>query len=96
VKVALLLMAAGTVFGQTGIVEGRVVNGATGDPVRRALVSVLRPDQTYTVETNSSGAFRVDGVTAGPFTLAVSRAGFCRPGDGNWRSATRRESRASW
>jgi hypothetical protein len=80
VKIALLLMSAAAGFGQTGVIEGRVVNAATGDPVRRASVSVRRPGQVYTVETNSSGGFRVDGLTAGAFTLSVSRAGYLPAG----------------
>lgn len=79
-KIALLLMAALGAFGQTGIVEGRVVNGVTGDPVRRAAVSMRRPGQIYTVETNSNGTFRVDGLTAGPFLLSVSRDGYLPAG----------------
>ena len=54
--------------------------GATGDPVRRAAVSVRRLGQVYTVETNASGQFRVDGLSAGTLTLAVSRAGFLPSG----------------
>jgi hypothetical protein len=80
VTLALLILAAAGASAQTGVVEGRVVNGATGDSVRRAAVSVRRPGEIYTVETNSSGAFRVDGLTAGPFTLSVSRAGYLPAG----------------
>jgi hypothetical protein len=79
-KLALLLIAAVAVTAQTGTVEGRVVNGASGEPVRRASVSVRRPGQVFTVESNSNGAFRVDGLAAGEYTMSVLRTGYVPSG----------------
>jgi hypothetical protein len=74
-------MSVWTAAAQTSVVEGRVVSTVGNDPVRRATVNVRRPGQTLTVETNSNGAFRVDGLVSATYTISVQKNGFL-PGGG--------------
>jgi hypothetical protein len=53
---------------------GRVLDAATGKPVGQALVSVSGVRRA--VPTDSTGAFRIEGVREGRHTLSVSRLGY--------------------
>lgn len=60
-------------------IAGRVVNATTGDPVRRATVSVLSQEQSSVVAsvlTDADGNFAVPGLAAGKYPLTASRRGF--------------------
>lgn len=61
----------------TGAVSGRVVD-PQGAVIRQAKVSVkdLGTEVTRTAETASDGAFRVDGLEAGDYEVAVAASGF--------------------
>jgi hypothetical protein len=67
-------------------VSGQVINAVTGDPIRKAAVSLIRADSSiagrqalasaYQAATDASGKFAITGVTAGKYRLLVSRSGF--------------------
>jgi protocatechuate 3,4-dioxygenase beta subunit len=65
--------------------SGQVVNTATGEPVRRALVVLHRIDSsraatniqsTHSVTTDTAGRFAMEGVAPGKYRLSASRNGF--------------------
>ena len=61
-------------------ISGTVINSASGEPVRRATVSVLSEEaggQTVeSVETDNDGRFALDGLPAAKFPLTASKRGF--------------------
>jgi hypothetical protein len=79
-RAVLIVAIAGAAFAQTVTVEGRVVNGLTGEAVRKATVTFRGAGASHTVETNSSGAFRVDGLASGGYIISAQRTGFL-PGE---------------
>jgi protocatechuate 3,4-dioxygenase beta subunit len=66
------------------IVEGMVVNGATGEPLRRAVVNIRRTDvarnytgQTvFSAATDSEGKYLFADVEPGTYLLVAERSGF--------------------
>jgi hypothetical protein len=63
-------------------VEGRVVNTVTGDPIRRASISMIRserapgetgPPTSYSTQSNSSGQFTMKDIEPGKYLLTVTR-----------------------
>jgi len=60
-------------------IAGTVVNAASGEPVRRATVSVQDEESRQiveSVETDSEGRFSLDGLSAGKYPLTASKRGF--------------------
>jgi hypothetical protein len=74
------------------IVEGTVVNGATGEPLKKAHVTLRRADNTqlnpapYGVTTDASGHFVLDDVDPGKYRLAADRNGFVNSSYGEKRN----------
>ncbi len=78
--------ASGQDTGKLGSVEGRVVNSATGEGIRRADVVMrgnagaargARAEQTTrAASTDAEGKFRFEGVEAGTYFLIVQKQGF--------------------
>lgn len=74
-RALLLFFAAGYAFGQsagTGVIGGVVVDNASGDPVRKAIVTVTwhgEPQSWATTRTGSDGRFRVEGLPAGNYDV---------------------------
>ena len=72
-----------------GSVAGRVVNGVTGEPLRRVNLT-LRPaspavagvtmqfPQLYSAASGDEGKFRIENLPAGQYQLTAERAGFVR------------------
>src|SRR5271155_2245274 len=63
-------------------VEGMVVNSATGEPVKKARVTLapIAPrTAAYAATTDASGHFLIDEVDAGRFSLIASRSGYTQP-----------------
>lgn len=63
-------------------VEGTVVNSATGDPIRKARVTLAPVDEgadPYATTTDAKGHFLIDEVDAGRYRLAASRNGYTEP-----------------
>ena len=92
-KVAAILFTlaflAGTVRAQTpaakpGSIEGVVGNSATGEPVKKAVVTLegraaavnMAPLSHTTAITDASGHFHFDRVTPGSYDISVDRDGF--------------------
>jgi protocatechuate 3,4-dioxygenase beta subunit len=80
-----LALAAQTKPDDACSVSGQVSNAATGEPVRRALVSLRRVDispgvttiqVTQTATTDAAGQFAITGVAPGKYRLAAERNGF--------------------
>ena len=80
-----LALAAQTKTDDPCAVSGQVSNAATGEPVRRALVSLRRIDMspgvtniqvTNTVTTDAAGRFAIAGIAPGKYRLSAERSGF--------------------
>ncbi len=75
---SVLFLANLAIFGQTGSISGTVVD-ATGSVIPNASVEVKgEGGQTFNVVTNSSGNYRVSGVSAGLYTVTATLEGFSR------------------
>ena len=62
----------------TAAIRGRVVNSATGDPVRNARVSVTGEHELPALLTDRDGRFAFERLPAGDFILAASKAGYAK------------------
>jgi len=62
--------------------QGTVLNGATGEPLRKAAVSLRttgrRPGSRLSAVTDDGGRFRIDNVEPGLYRLQAERNGFVR------------------
>lgn len=76
-----LALVCATVFAQptgTGVIAGTVVDDASGEPVRKAIVTVTwhgTPRSWATARTDASGKFRFDGLPAGSYDLRANKNG---------------------
>lgn len=68
-----------------GSVEGSVLNALTGEPLRKAMVTLRRAESRpsapggprfYTAMTDSAGRFHIPNVAPGKYRLAATRNGF--------------------
>jgi hypothetical protein len=67
-------------------VDGMVVNSATGEPIRRATISLRRTEASrdktaqgsYTVSTDAEGKFLFAGIEPGAYSLVATRNGFAQ------------------
>ena len=79
--VLMALISAGLSFGQavgSGVVSGVVIDTASGDPVRKAIVTITwqgTPRSWATTRTDSDGAFRFERLPAGKYDLRAMKAG---------------------
>ena len=77
---ALLLPSTSGALAQTSYsIAGRLVNSATGEPVRRATIAVLSEETNHLVSsalTDGEGNFKISGLAAGKYPLTASRRGF--------------------
>jgi 5-hydroxyisourate hydrolase-like protein (transthyretin family) len=81
-----LALAAQTKPDDSCAIAGQVSNASTGEPVRRALVSLRRIDGspgvvmniqvTQTATTDVTGRFALAGIAPGKYRLAAERSGF--------------------
>ena len=63
-------------------IEGTVLNSATGEPVKKARVTLAPAGEHMDADaatTDASGHFLIDEVDAGRFSLIVSRSGYTQP-----------------
>ncbi|MEO9171162.1 MAG: carboxypeptidase-like regulatory domain-containing protein, partial [Candidatus Baltobacteraceae bacterium] len=77
---ALLLLASSSgvafaVGGQTGTLEGRVIDDA-GLPIAGAAVSITSPSGAYATKTDTRGTFRIIGVLIDTYALSLTKEGF--------------------
>jgi len=59
-------------------VTGTVINSVTGEPIRRALVRLNGPTQSFAF-TTADGHFQMDGVQEGAIYLSAEKPGFSDP-----------------
>ena len=75
----ILTLTAGAGFGQTskGILAG-TARDQTGAVVSSSVVTVTNQDtgEARTVQTKGDGAYRVEAISPGKYTIAVSQSGF--------------------
>jgi protocatechuate 3,4-dioxygenase beta subunit len=83
-----IFLAAAALFGQQSPpkpddlceIDGQVTNAATGAPVRKAELAVLRiapdPQINYSATTDANGKFAMQGMEPGKYRLSVSANGF--------------------
>src|SRR5260370_39341867 len=80
-----LALAAQTKPDDSCSVSGQVSNAATGEPVRRAMVSLRRIDVSPGVTniqvsgtgaTDATGRFAIAGIAPGKYRLSAERSGF--------------------
>ncbi len=60
-------------------IAGRVVNGVTGEPVRRATVAALAEEDreiVRSVQSDAEGRFSIERLPAGKYPLSASKRGF--------------------
>ncbi len=60
-------------------ISGRVMNLATGEPVRRATVAALAEEDSHivrSIKTDADGRFSLDHLPAGKYPLTASRRGY--------------------
>ena len=73
---------------QPGVIEGRVVNDKSGDPLPKASiyfrvsgvgpVNVVSGPATYVASTDIEGKFRLENVKPGRYAITAERSGFIR------------------
>ena len=64
---------------ETGSIEGRVINGVSGEGVKKAEIVVYgRENQRYTTTTGSGGGFAMPDIEPGRYRLEVSKRGYAR------------------
>ena len=80
-RAAFITMLAAAVLAQPagrGVVSGTVVEAASGDAVRKAVVTITwqgTPKAWATTRTDGSGKFRFEGLPAGKFELRAIKTG---------------------
>jgi 5-hydroxyisourate hydrolase-like protein (transthyretin family) len=60
----------------TAIISGRVVAADTGRPLKRARVVAGGGGRPHAASTDEQGRYRITGLVAGSYTVAVTKAGF--------------------
>ena len=70
---AMPVFAAG---GQTGNLNGSVINADTGKPIAGATVDAVSPTGSYKVVTDANGRFGIVGMIVDTYTLSVEAQGF--------------------
>jgi len=77
----LCFFAAGFAIAQpagTGVIGGTVIDNSTGDPVKKAIVTLTwhgQPKSWATGRTTSDGRFRFEGLPAGDYDLHAEKQG---------------------
>jgi hypothetical protein len=75
--IVLVLLLTMPVFGQTGIISGRITD-PSGAVVPNAEIAVTQTDTNVDTpsQTNSDGLFRVPSLRPGPYKVSVTASGF--------------------
>lgn len=71
---------------QTGSISGTVTDAATQQPVKRAMINLWNATasiQSSAASTDSSGAFHIDHLAAGKWTISASHPDYPTPGSGS-------------
>ncbi|MDA0684914.1 MAG: TonB-dependent receptor [Bacteroidetes bacterium] len=72
--ITLLVVPSSTSSGQVGSIEGRVLSSRDREPVEFALIHL--EEIRRTAQADMEGAFKLEGVPAGHYTIHVTRIGF--------------------
>lgn len=59
-----------------GLIEGHVLNALTGEPLRKATVTLTAPQILLVDNTDAAGKFQFTGLPPGTYRLSASHAGF--------------------
>lgn len=73
---AIIVMSSALSAAQATLWLEGTVRDITGAPVQGARIEVTGPSGTITASSDTVGRYRIDGLTAGRFTVLVERAGF--------------------
>jgi len=68
---------------QLGSIEGRVVHGVSGEPLRKARVSLMSREarrSNQSVSSDTEGRFRIEQIEPGRYSLFAEKVGFVRRG----------------
>jgi Carboxypeptidase regulatory-like domain/TonB dependent receptor len=79
VMLGMVLTSAVPAFavgGQTGALQGTVVDGGTKAPVAGATIVAAAPSARYTATTDKNGFFQLNGVTVDTYSLSITAAGY--------------------
>lgn len=79
VMIGMVLTSAVPAFavgGQTGALQGTVVDGTTKAPVSGAAIVAAAPSARYTATTDKNGFFQLNGVTVDTYSLSISAPGY--------------------
>jgi hypothetical protein len=79
VMLGMVLSSAAPAFavgGQTGALQGTVVDGGTKAPVAGATIVAAAPSARYTATTDKNGFFQLNGVTVDTYSLSITAAGY--------------------
>jgi hypothetical protein len=71
------------------IVEGRVVNALTGEPLRKVQVTLEEGNTRYSVVSGNDGKFRFEGIVPGEYHPEGQRQGFLDSDDEEWLTLER-------
>ncbi len=77
--VGMVLWSAAPTFaagGQTGALQGTVVDAASKAPVAGARVVAAAPSARYTATTDKNGFFQFNGVTVDTYTVSITVGGY--------------------
>ena len=78
------MLSAQTPAAKPGSVEGAVSNSVTGEPIKKAMVSL---GGKYTATTDAAGHFHFDDVASGAYAMGADKDGFQEPNLG-WGQPT--------
>jgi hypothetical protein len=90
-KLALLLCISSTACFPQGVISGTVIEATSGEPVRKAVVTVTwqgTPRSWATTRTDGSGRFTFEGLPPGKYNLSATKA---QLGTANYGAASVRE-----
>lgn len=77
---ALIAQCPGQQAPTSGSVEGIVINGSTGAGIAGASISISGPrPPRYQATSDSSGHFKIEGITPGSYRTSATRDGFAQP-----------------
>lgn len=70
----------------TGVMSGRVMDSATGEPIRKVAVQSYLGTSYATSITNSRGEFRLEGLPAGSYRVLATKPGYINSAYGTERN----------
>ncbi|MBT8327493.1 MAG: TonB-dependent receptor, partial [Bacteroidia bacterium] len=56
--------------------SGQLKNAETSGPIESAYIRIKSPDKTYSTYSTSNGSFKIENVTKGNYSMAISHIGY--------------------